>query len=226
MCKMFIREGGRHTISTGASRATSIHNIRKPAVGCNAIQPGVQESQRLLAGLDAGVVEQTDDSGEGGRGRRGAADLDDAALGNYTKVSPLGGDVGETASGWVVQVLEGASYAGEIRGHGRLLVLRGREHVREPARREGDGGLGLDSDRAADRCHVRAGGGEDGEEPCGVLAVISLASAARAGAEGRGKLVSKQVGILCNFRWASAWYKYKLRERRRNKEKTKLTLRN
>mmetsp|Transcript_22894 Transcript_22894/g.73716 ORF Transcript_22894/g.73716 Transcript_22894/m.73716 type:complete len:609 (+) Transcript_22894:197-2023(+) len=100
------------------------------------VQRGIQESERLLAGGDAGVVEQGHDAGHGRGAGRGAAHLAPAAgLVDEERVAD-GSHIRVAARGLVeVAGRRQVGAGGQELGHGLVLVRGARRHVAEAAAR-------------------------------------------------------------------------------------------
>ena len=128
------------------------------------VEEGVEEPEGALARCDEAVVEERDDGRERG-GRRGrAGDALDVAVDDDFEVDALRGDVGVRAAGLVEFALVRLAERGEVAADGGALVVGDREVVREAAGGEVGRGLGADALRRADGGHVRAAGGEGGDE--------------------------------------------------------------
>jgi hypothetical protein len=147
------------------------------------VQPGIEESQRGLAGGDQGVVHEGDDGAGGGRRGTGAVEPEVGAVPGGHEVEALGGDVWVTAAVPVVQSVEGAVQGGDVVRHHAVLVGWPFEVIAEAAAGAeviygvpGDD-LGAVVHGGADGGDVRAGGGEFREEGGGILAVIAEACA-------------------------------------------------
>lgn len=164
---------------TAGTRAA--HDVIQP-LAAPVIQPGVQEAKDGLASAQPRIVEQTDDTGEGGGGARRAVELAQLALFIDGVVHALGGDVGESAAGGVEEALEaGAQVVMQEGADGIFLVLGAGEEVREAARGEEGSFFGVGVVGGANGGHVGAGARELGREVSLVPAVVGDASGADAG---------------------------------------------
>lgn len=122
------------------------------------VQEGVQEAERALAGVEQLVVEKRNNRGESRARCARAVDTLELASGLNDELHTLGGDVGVPAAGRVEETRVSVAERLQVAVDGVGLVVRAREYVREPARREVSGGLGADALRTSNSGDARNDG--------------------------------------------------------------------
>lgn len=90
-----------------------------------AVEPGVEETERLLALGEQSVVDESDDSGEVGAGGGGATNGPDGTGPDDHIVVTLSGNIGVGATGLVVETVVLAVEGLDVLVDGLLLVVGG-----------------------------------------------------------------------------------------------------
>ena len=166
---------GREAVGLAAVRGAD-GDVGEGLVGL-AVEPGVEETERLLALGEQSIVDESNDSGEVGAGGGSATNGPNGAGPDDHIVVTLGSDIGVGAAGLVVEAVVLAVKALHVLVDGLLLVVGGGEVVGEASAGSEalDSSLGVEVGGAADGGDPRAAGGEVREELGGVLAIVGLA---------------------------------------------------